>query len=99
MLIDNSKKIPDLKQLKSAWLYSGYGALWTAAIMLVCWFHMILMLLNPATDYANYELPLFLYDPKLSFIGWVILMIIIPPILQFLFTITAAVGHYLIIRK
>lgn len=51
---------------------------------------MFLLLFNPNTDYVNLGIPLILYDPKLSLIGWLILMIFVSPALQLLTTIFAA---------
>ena len=54
------------------------------------WGKAISILLNPAFDYKNYGHPFILYDPKTSFIGWLILMIFISPLLQLLTTIFAS---------
>jgi hypothetical protein len=62
----------------------------TFAIMLIIWGRMFLLLFDPNADYANLGIPLILYDPKLSFIGWLILMIFVSPALQLLTTIFAA---------
>ena len=48
---------------------------------------MIPMLFDPSSDFENFRHPFILYDPKISFIGWLILMIIISPFLQLLATV------------
>ena len=70
--------------------YSILSMLVTLAIMLVIWGRMFVLLFHTSTDYANLGIPLILYDPKLSFVGWLILMIFISPGLQLLTTIFAA---------
>jgi hypothetical protein len=45
------------------------------------------MLLDSATDYENLGIPMILYEPKISFIGWLVLMIAISPFLQLLTTV------------
>jgi prolipoprotein diacylglyceryltransferase len=62
----------------------------TFLIMAVVWKDMIPLIHNPGTDYRNFGHPLFLYDPRLSFIGWVILMIVVSPFLQMLTTVFAS---------
>lgn len=54
------------------------------------WAGMILALFNPSFDFRNFGHPFILYDPKVSFIGWLILMLFISPFLQLLTTIFAS---------
>jgi hypothetical protein len=58
--------------------------------MVVIWGRTVLMLFDPAADFNNFGHPFILYDPKTSFIGWLILMILISPFLQLLTTIFAS---------
>ncbi|MCB2214246.1 hypothetical protein KQH50_02505 [bacterium] len=58
--------------------------------MLVIWMQAILMLFDPAADLANFGIPLILFEPKASFIGWLVLMIVISPFLQMLMTLLGA---------
>jgi hypothetical protein len=58
--------------------------------MSIIWGNTISMLFNPSADFKNFGIPLILYDPKLSFMGWLILMILISPFLQLLTTIFTA---------
>jgi hypothetical protein len=48
------------------------------------------MLFNPEADFSNFGHPFILYDPKVSFMGWLILMIVVSPFLQLLTTIFAS---------
>ena len=74
------------KILKYATLTSIITLVW----MLIIWGSMITMLQNPSVNFADYGIPLILYDPKLSFIGWILLMIFISPFLQLLMTVFAS---------
>jgi hypothetical protein len=70
--------------------YSVYTSSTTFIWMLIIWVPISTMLLNPNSDFANFGIPMILYDPKISFIGWIMLMIFISPFLQLLTTIFAA---------
>ena len=48
------------------------------------------MLLDPQADLANFGIPMILYGPQASFIGWLVLMIVISPFLQLLATLFGA---------
>jgi hypothetical protein len=58
----------------------------------VVWGKAILMLFDPLSDFENFGHPYILFEPKASFIGWLILMVIISPLLQLL---TAIFGSFL----
>jgi len=62
-------------------------SLFTFAVMGVIWGPTIRMLFDPAADFKNFGIPLILYDPKISFVGWLVLMIFVSPFLQLLTTI------------
>ena len=68
----------------------------TAAITLVgmaiIWLPFGSYLFDPAKDLANTGIPMILFTPKASFIGWIVLMVIISPVLQLL---TSLFGSYL----
>ena len=59
----------------------------TFVVMAIIWGRCIIMLFDPSSDYANFGIPLILFDPKASFIGWLVLMIAISPFLQLLATL------------
>jgi hypothetical protein len=48
------------------------------------------MLFDPLTDFADFGIPMILYDPRVSFVGWLVLMIVISPFLQLLTTVFAS---------
>ena len=86
-----SKEAGDMHRLFQRTLkYSLLSVALTFVIMLIIWGRMFLLLFDPNTVYANLGIPLILYDPKLSFVGWLILLIFISPALQLLTTIFAA---------
>ena len=64
----------------------------TFVVMSAIWGRTIVMLFDPSADFQNFGHPFILYDPNLSFIGWLVLMILISPFLQLLTTIF---GSYL----
>lgn len=70
--------------------YAIITSLFTFLVMLVIWGRMIVMLFDPASDFKNFGIPMILYEPKASFIGWLALMIFISPFLQLLTTIFAS---------
>ncbi len=64
----------------------------TFVVMSAIWGRTIVLLFDPSADFQNFGHPFILYDPKISFIGWLVLMILISPFLQLLTTIF---GSYL----
>ncbi len=71
------------KFLPCALATAGY----TFVVMGVIWGSMMVLLFEPSTDYVNVGIPMILYEPKASFIGWQVLMICISPFLQVLATL------------
>jgi len=67
------------------------GAVLTSAftfvVMALVWGRCVVMLFDPQADLANFGIPLILYEPRASFIGWLVLMIVISPFLQLLMTL------------
>ena len=70
--------------------YTIFTSCVTFAWMLAIWGPISAMLLNNDADFANFGIPMILYDPKISFIGWIILMVFISPFLQLIITIFAS---------
>jgi len=62
----------------------------TFVLLLFVWGKAVTMIFDPLSNFENFGHPFILYDPKISFIGWLILMIIISPFLQLLTTIFAS---------
>ncbi len=78
---------PSLRKLLKLSLLSSVV---TFLLMILIWGSAILLLFDNSSDFQNFGHPMILYDPKISFIGWLILMIIISPFLQLLTTIFAS---------
>ncbi len=78
------------KELLVIFRYSLICAGTTLIIMLAIWGTTFPMLFNPAADFVNFGHPMILFDPKISFIGWLVLMIIISPLLQLMASIFSA---------
>ena len=70
------------KVLLYALLTSSVTLFW----MVVIWGPSIRLLFDPGRDIANFGIPMILYEPLASFIGWIVLMILISPFLQLLTT-------------
>jgi hypothetical protein len=85
-----------LRSLDVGWLLGQMllGALVTSSfsliVMALLWGPSIRMLFDPAADLANFGIPMILYEPEASFIGWLVLMIVISPFLQLLMTLFAS---------
>lgn len=73
--------------LKKLLFYAVVTSAFTFVVMAVIWGPWTVILFDPSTDYANLGVPFILYDPKASFIGWLVLMIAISPFLQLLTTV------------
>ncbi len=78
------------KRLPKIFIYSLFCAGVTLAIMLAIWGRTIPMIFDPAADLANFGHPMILFDPRISFIGWLVLMIVISPFLQLMASIFSA---------
>ena len=70
--------------------YAFFTSVFTFVLMLIIWGPASTLLLNPTANFVNFGMPLILFDPKISFMGWIILMIFISPFLQLLMTIFAS---------
>jgi len=70
--------------------YALLTCAWTLLLMLVLWGPFALKYLDPSADLSQTGIPLILYDPRASFVGWVVLMMLISPFLQLLTTVFAA---------
>lgn len=76
--------------LKKIFKYAITTSLFTFIGMCIIWARMIPMIFAPDTNFQKLGIPFILYEPKISFIGWLILMIFISPFLQLLATIFAS---------
>jgi len=71
----------------------------TFVLMLIVWGIAITVFFNNGNDFKNFGNPLILFDPKLSFFGWLTLMIVISPLLQLLTTVFSFYISLFIIKK
>ncbi len=77
--------------LRKMLLYAAIAAAITLLGMILIWGPLsIVSLSDPATDFAETGVPMILYEPKASFIGWIVLMVVISPGLQLLTTLFAS---------
>lgn len=83
----------DIHEMKEILQRLLVGSCITASVtlvgMLLIWGWSISMLRDSDAEIANFGIPLILYSPQASLIGWLILMVVISPILQLLTTIFA----------
>ena len=82
--------------LWKVFLYAIVTSTFTFVVMSVIWGSTIPMLFDPSADFQNFGHPFILYDPKVSFVGWLVLMILLSPVLQLLTTIF---GSYLTLLR
>ena len=71
-------------------LYAIVTSIVTFVEMALIWGLCIPMLFDPNANLATFGIPQILYTPKPSFIGWLVLMIVISPFLQLLTTMFGA---------
>lgn len=57
-------------------------------VLLAVWGPSIPLAFDPEFDTAGLGIPLILYTPHASMIGWLVLMIVVSPLLQFMATVT-----------
>lgn len=70
--------------------YAVLTSTFTFLLMVAIWGPVVTRLADPAFDVATWGIPLILYDPLASFVGWLVLMIVISPFLQLLTTLFGA---------
>jgi hypothetical protein len=71
-------------------IYAAIAAGITMVGMLILWIPVSTMLFDPSNDLSTSGVPLILYEPRASLIGWLALMIVISPVLQLLTTLFGA---------
>jgi hypothetical protein len=73
----------DLRQLlRRSLLTALLTGAFTLLLMLLIWGPAAGMLFDPGADIAGFGIPLILYEPLASFIGWLVLMVFLSPFLQ-----------------
>jgi hypothetical protein len=85
--------------LKKSFKYGIVTTLITFLLMVIIWGGAIIVFFNHNYDFKTFGHPLILYDPKLSFIGWLALMIVISPLLQLLTTVFSFYMSLIIIER
>jgi len=78
------------KTLKAAVLTSAVSLVVLGAI----WLPALSWLFEPLKNLAQFGMPLIFFEPRASFIGWIVLMVVISPFLQFLMTVLGAVVRW-----
>ena len=64
----------------------------TLMIMAIIWLPTLNWLFDSTRDLSNFGIPMILYSPRASFIGWIILMVLISPFIQFLMTLFGSIS-------
>ena len=75
------------RELAGKSLASLLSGVFTFILLIPIWTPLAFKLGDPAFDYAHFGIPMILYEPKASFIGWLVLMQLISPFLQGLTTL------------
>jgi hypothetical protein len=71
--------------------YAILTTAFTFLAMLALWGSFgFIYLFDPSKDIANTGIPLIFFEPMASFIGWIVLMVVISPFLQLLTTLFTA---------
>jgi hypothetical protein len=83
--------------LKRLLRYAMITSCVTLVGMALIWGPAVRLLFDGKAALANFGIPQILYEPRASFIGWLILMIVISPFLQLLTTIFG--GHIALLLK
>jgi hypothetical protein len=76
--------------LRQVMLYGVATSALTFVEMALIWTPWLALFFDRQANFANTGIPLILYEPKASFIGWLILMMVISPFLQLLTTLFSA---------
>ena len=72
--------------LRLCLLSAGMTSSLTFLMMLVIWGPFTRMLFDPSANIANFGIPMILFEPRASFIGWMVLMVVLSPCFQALAT-------------
>ncbi len=62
----------------------------TFLVLAIVWLGAVLINIKTMADIPNFGHPYILFDPGTSFIGWLVLMVLLSPFLQLLTTVFAA---------
>jgi hypothetical protein len=73
----------DIRRLLRKCVIAALGTSgFTFLLMLIIWGPVAQMLFDPRADIAHFGIPMILYEPLASFIGWIVLMVCLSPFLQ-----------------
>lgn len=78
------------ESLRTVFVSALVPCLMTFVFMAAIWLPQLALLSKPGFDVAEWGIPLWLYTPMASFVGWMVLMVVISPILQLLAVIFGA---------
>jgi hypothetical protein len=70
----------------------------TFAVAAGIWLPTLIRLAGPPGRIANFGIPMILYEPLPSFIGWIVLMVVVSPFLQLLAIVFGSVLHLAVTR-
>lgn len=73
--------------LRRLLIYSCITASVTSVGMMLLWGWSVALLFDPQADIAHFGIPLILFEPRVSLVGWLLLMILVSPVLQMLATV------------
>jgi hypothetical protein len=79
-----------------------YGLLCSVVTLVVqaaIWGWLVPKLFDPVIDHNNMGLPLLLYEPKASLAGWLVLMVLVSPFLQFAMIVLGAYLTFLLLFR
>ena len=62
--------------MKKSFLAASAAILVTFIFMALIWGPSGMMIFDPQADFENFGHPYFLYDPHISYVGWIVLMIV-----------------------
>jgi hypothetical protein len=79
--------------------YSLFTSLVTVVVMAAIWGRLVPLVFHPVINPGNMGLPLLLYEPRASLVGWLVLMMLISPFLQFLLSVFGSFLTFLFVFK
>ena len=65
-------------------------------LLAILWLPSLSWLFDSTRNLANFGIPMILYTPLASFIGWIVLMVVISPFLQYLLAVFGSIARIVI---
>ena len=84
---------PSSESLRRIISSSALASLVSFGLLGLIWLPALSWLFDPGKDLAEFGMPLLLFEPRASFIGWIVLMVLVSPGLQFLMTVFGSIGY------